>query len=193
MKQNSLKIAFLVLALGLFTCWAFAEEGEMIDNPEYEAWASFSVGDSATLKIVSQAGGSEMEMEMKHELKSLDDDKAVITTTTTIVVNDQEIEQPPMDRDVPAEVAKAEPAEGQPEPEVEQSEETITVEAGTFDCEVVKTTMETEDATHVTTVWTCEDVPGGQVKVIVETDGETVSETELIDYETGEKLIGLGD
>lgn len=182
MKHLSLKLAF-VLTVGLVTCWAIADEE--IDNPEYGNWSSFGVGASATLKMTHTGAGAEMTMLMTSTLKSMDATKAVVTMVTTMTVNGQDIEQPAMDRDVLARIPKVDPPDDAPETEVEESEETITVEAGTFDCKVVKTTMDMQGQSIVTTIWMCDEVPGGQVKMVSEMGGEVMSTMELVEFDAG--------
>ncbi|MHC4985307.1 MAG: hypothetical protein ACYTFO_04040 [Planctomycetota bacterium] len=184
--NRHLRNAALVLVVGALAGWAIAQDGEMVDNPEYIQWSSFEVGASATLTMMSGPADAGVEVTMTHTLMSLDADNAVVTTVVTMVVNDQEIEQPPQDRTVAARVAKYDPPEGQEAPEIEESEETVTVAAGTFDCKKVTTTITANGAAMVTTVWTTDAVPGGIVKMVTTSGGQQVSSMELTAVSTGE-------
>ena len=183
--NRHLRNAALVLVVGVLAGWAVAQDGEMIDNPEYVQWSSFEVGASATLTMTTGPAGGGMEMTMTHTLKSLDADNAVVTTVVTMVVNDQKIEQPPQDRTVVARVAEHTPPEGQDAPQIEESEESVTVPAGTFDCKKVTTTMTVNGATMVTSVWSTDQVPGGVVKMVTTSNGQQVSSMELIETSAG--------
>jgi len=74
---------------------------------------------------------------------------------------------------------------------VEQGEETIEVPAGTFECQFTKTTVTVtvngQEYTSVTTVWTNDEVPGGQVKMVSVSSsqmGEQTTTSELMEYGT---------
>lgn len=154
-----------------------AVQAERIDNPEYQQWAKFKPGASATTEMVSKMGENVSKVVTTHTLKELDENKAVIETLTVMHVADQEIKQTTK-RDVPAKIDKPEePKEGE-KPEVKKGEETIKVKAGTFKCDTVETHMKQKGRNIVSKVWTCQDVPGGVVKMTSRMDGEMPMTTE---------------
>jgi len=174
-------------------------EPEMVDNPEYANWASFEVGAMAKMKGVTlDADGNKVSEQITTmTLTSLDDEAAVVTTEMTIVAAGMEVETPATERRIPAQVpvaaddAEAEAqAEAQVEAEVEQGEETIEVAAGTFECHFTRTTItrtvEGEEFTSTTTMWTNDEVPGKLVKMEFVSDGQMGKQTsELLEYSTG--------
>ncbi|NBB95746.1 MAG: hypothetical protein GVY16_08400 [Planctomycetes bacterium] len=170
----------------LLACCSLVQ-AETIDNPEYLAWAEFDAGASSTIVMVNEMGPSKTEMTMTHTLKSIDENEAVVETVTVVKVADNEMKQPPQKRQIPARIDKpAEPAE-EDKPEVKEGEETVKVKAGTFKCKTVETHMKQDGKNVVTKVWTCPDVPGGQVKMTMKTDGENAmkSNAELVKTAAG--------
>lgn len=148
-----------------------AIQAEMIDNPEYLQWSEFKPGASATIVMVSEAAGTKTKMKMTRTLKSLDEDKAVVETVTVMEVEGKEIKQPTQSRTISARIEKPkEPAEGE-KPEVKEGEETVKVPAGTFKCKTIETHMKQGDRTIITKTWVSPEVPGGQVKMTMKSDG----------------------
>ena len=189
MKIKLVSCMILVALVGV----ALAGE-PMVANPEYDNWASFDVDTSIKMKSVTEAGGTTNEMAMTTTMTSKDDEKLVLSTAMTVSVPGQEMELDPTEREVLAEVpesqAEVETPEGVTVTELDSGTEEITVEAGTFECQFVKTETEMEGMTTVSTVWMCDDVPGHMVKMVshVEMAQGMVTDTtmELVEMTTGE-------
>ncbi len=187
MKIKSLTCVILAVLVGV----AFA--GETVANPEFESWVSFDVGASVTMKTVTEMAGTASESAMTTEMTAKEDESLELTTTVKMTVQGQEMEFPSDPRTVNAEVPVVEPEdapETEADVETEEGEETITVPAGEFECKMMKTTTTTDEMTTVSTVWTCDDVPGGMVKMVshIEMAQGMVTDTtmELTEMTTGE-------
>ncbi len=166
---------------------------ELIDNQQYAAWASFAVGASATLNMVSVSpdGTKSVDMSTTETLMALEDDYAEVSTQTTMVVEGEARTMPATSYKIPAQVPVTAPqdnAEIEIDIETEQGTETIEVPAGTFECQFIKTTMTMtvgdEEMTSVTTIWTSSQVPGGQVKMVSVSQVQTMTR-ELTAYSAG--------
>ena len=171
-----------------------AADGEMVDNPQYATWSSFQVGAMAKMSMVTTAGGQQIvEMVTTQTLTSLDDTMAVVSMQTSMVAGGQTIEQPAIEVEVLAQVpASTQQPPGDVEPEIEQGEETIDVPAGTFACQrttvTVTMTVNDQEFTSVSTTWTSDQVPGGQVKMVAVTNsqmGEQTTASELLEHSAG--------
>ena len=170
-------------------------EPEMVDNPQYASWASFEVGAMVKMKSITlDADGAQLaEMTTTRTLTSLDDERAIVTMQTTISAAGTEMEQRPMEVEVLAQVpVAAQDPNVEVSPEVEQGAETIEVPAGTFECQFTKTTITVtvngEEYTSVMMVWTNDQVPGGQVKMVSVSSsrmGKQTSTSELMEYGAG--------
>jgi hypothetical protein len=159
-----------------------AAQAEKIDNPEYQQWAKFKAGASATVEMVNKMGDTESKVRTTTTLKSIDDDKAVVSTLQVMEVGEQEIKQT-TERTIPAKVDKPEEPAEEDKPDVKKGDETIKVKAGTFKCETVETHMQKDDQKIVTKVWTCPKVPGGMVKMTMRSSGKMsmTTESELVE------------
>ena len=131
---------------------------------------------------------------MTTTMKEKTDDKIVLETVITMNVQGQEMEMPPTSREVPAELYQSETEPETPEgvevTELDTGTEEVTVEAGTFECNFVKTKTEMEGMTTEATVWTSDEVPGMTVKMVSHMEmaqGMTSDTTmELIEVSTGD-------
>ena len=170
-------------------------EPEMVDNPQYASWASFEVGAMVKMKSITlDADEAHLaEMTTTRTLTSLDAERAIVTMQTTITAAGMEMEQPAMEVEVLAQVpVVSQDPNVEVSPEVEQGEETIEVPAGTFECQFTKTTVTVtvngQEYTSVMTVWTNDQVPGGQVKMVSVSSsqiGEQTTTSELMEYGAG--------
>lgn len=149
---------------------------EKIDNPEYKNWSQFKVGSSVTMKMVTEASGMKTEMEQTTTLVELTGDKAVLETKGKMVVSGNTMDMPASKRDVPAKVDNQPAGEGK-KPEMKESEEEISVGGGKVKCKKIETTTESNGMKTASKVWTCNDVPGGTVKMEADTTGAATSKT----------------
>lgn len=179
--------------------WAAAQSDEqpMMDSPAYATWSSFEVGAMVKTKTVGDALGTQISvMVVTQTLTSLDEDRAIVTMQATLAVMGEAMEQPAVEMEIPARIPDQSGQDGDAvavaDVEVEAGDETITVPAGTFDCHYAKTTMtmtiDGQETTSVTTIWTSDQVPGGQVRMVVVTRGGAGAGTttmELLAYSAG--------
>jgi len=189
----------LTVLVAVFAGTLLAQDADapMVDNPQYANWSSFEVGAMAKMKMTVESMGMQVaEMVITQTLTSLDANMAVVSMQTTMSINGTEMAQPATDIQIPAKVpvsAAEQPDENvETDIQAEEGQQTVEVPAGKFDCKFVKTTMITtvdgQKQTNVSTVWTSDQVPGGQVKMISVSQGdmnEQTTRSELIDYSTG--------
>ena len=189
MKTKLLICAFLVAFVGLPLAFAGGPT-----NPEFINWDSFDVGASVKLKTVTDKAGTTNETVMTTTMTEKTADQIKLSTVITMTVQGQEMELPASERTVeaflPEGQEEVETPEGVTVTELDSGVEEITVEAGTFECQFVKTKTEMEGMTTEVTVWTSDEVPGQTVKMVSHmemTQGMTSDTTmELIEVTTGE-------
>jgi hypothetical protein len=180
MRRLQLWAGSLAVCLGL----AGTAAGQAVDNPMYKMWAVWSEGTSVTLKTV-QADDGEMPVTAKQTqtVKKVTADKVVIEFAYVTEVGGMTFQAPPQSMDIPAKVpvladvlkglGKAAP-QGTPQPTSKSKEtkgrETLTVNGKKLDCEWVQ---HVDEDGSVSKVWSCDDVPGGTVKVEAKRPGST--------------------
>lgn len=154
---------------------------EMADNPAYQQWAKFKVGDSVKYKQVSEVMGNQSVTETTHSLIESTPEKVVVEMKSVSEVMGTKTEIPPMKMEHSAKSPKVDTV---PMPGVvtTQGEEEITVPAGTFKCQWTETKIENEESSSVSKVHYCEGVPGGLVK-------STTSMTKPVQSTTTMELI----
>lgn len=164
--------------------------GEKVANPEYEGWSRFKPGAMVKLESRSVANERVITSVTTHKLIEVSAEKLVIETTSTIKAAGQSMESPVVLRDVPAEIDKVppDPNDPMPAPEVEETQETVTVNGREYACKVLTVTSEHAGTRSVTTTWTTPDVPGGIVRTEVVTTGTVASTNSqrLVEVSTGE-------
>jgi len=149
-------------------------------SPEYTQWAKYKPGTSVTMSMTSEVAGQKTETTTKTTLKSVSDAELVIETAMTMLIGDQKIEQPPWERRVPKMLPKIElpkEASTDPKPKIEEGQEELEVLGKKLKCKRIKTTTEVAGSTMVSTVWTCDDVPGNVVKMETTMGGAMESKT----------------
>ena len=186
MKYASL-ISLVALALVVS---AVAVADEQIDNEQYAKWSGFKAGYFVLLKITTKAGEIECEQTIKMTLKELTDEKAVVTTESVMYVDGKAMEPTVFEREIPARIDKPEEDEDSAAKEIGKGEEKITVKGEEFDTKWVKSETETEGVKTTITVWSCEEMPGGVVKMVATGEGygmTSESTTIVTDYKADKK------
>jgi hypothetical protein len=170
MKKSILVAAVVALA----STAVFAEE--MVENPQYAAWAKFKVGSSLKTQTVTvmTVQGNEMtnKVTTTSVLKEVTAAKAVLEVTTVMVVNGQETAMPAQKVDVPAKIKKGPTTEHPPgykTTKLGEGDEEVAVGEKKYKCHWIKTKVTGPQIESTTTVWSCPDVPGGTVKTISDT------------------------
>lgn len=132
--------------------------------PEHQ-WKDFGVGTKLTYKMIVECAGTKMESTITHELVKKDDASYTVKVTTempNIPKNEVTMEYV---------VDKNSTANGQngggQKVDVKKGNETITVEAGEFECEWI----ETDFQGNKSKAWMSKKVPGGLVKSVGESAG----------------------
>ncbi len=165
---RSLFAAAIILFSG-----AVAAADETIDNPEFASWSKFKAGTSVTFKTVSEFAGMSSETVSKVTLLEFGSDKLVIETASTTNIAGMKVDVPPMKREItktitlPDAAAKAKAEAEKQKSEAKTEEGTETLKIGGVDCKckwhrVKLSIMGNESDSKI---WTCDDVPGGTVKM----------------------------
>ena len=154
----------------IFTLLSPVEE---IDNPEFKSWSQFGPGTSVTVKMVNET--HKMEMVTTTTLKSKSAKELVLEAKTTMVVAGNKIEQPAQKRTVPAKMKKFEvkPEDKEKAPKPKTGKEKVKAGGKEYDCKWTETTIEMQGTKTVSKVWTCDDVPGGLVKMTSNSTGKS--------------------
>lgn len=147
------------------------------DNPEYKLWSKFKPGSSVTMKMVTEASGMKTEMVTTTVLKSLSDGELVLESKMTMSVAGQNIEQPAMERKVPAKMPKVEVPKVEekdtPKPKTEEGTEDLEIAGKKVACKWSKVVLDHAGTKTETKSWTCDAVPGGVVRMETVMKGET--------------------
>jgi hypothetical protein len=172
-----------------------ANPQKMVANSQYESWAPFGIGASATLTMVekSAAGAMIRDSFQTQTVTALSAEKLTLATQATMRVGGKEIPGTVTNIEVPALVPEvAAPPAGTQTKVVAPAPQSITVPAGTFDCTLTTVTATvTQSGQTYTTVfktWTSDKVPGSVVKMVSKSSrptGNTVMTYELIEYKLG--------
>jgi hypothetical protein len=178
MKTRNLSAMVFVLALGLFSALAMAEQ---IDNPNYKTWASYKPGSWAKYTIVSDGGNFKTEMVMTMKLMEVTPEKVTLEYSNTMNVGGQKIDTPPQKSDIPA---KTEKAAGDDKTKVDVTtkdagQEDVAVGGKSYKCKVQETTTKSPQGTATGKSWTSEEVPGGTVKAVTKMEGAAASTTTM--------------
>jgi hypothetical protein len=169
MRRVQLWAVGLVSVLGL----AAPAPAQTVENPQYQLWAVWGEGASATQKTESATvGGVQTAMTQTQTVKRVTADKVVIEITTVTQAAGQTIKAPPVTFDIPARGPKVDavPTEAPndapkdvPKFKETKGRETLTLNGKRLDCEW--TQLEVEGG-FVTKTWVCNDVPGQAVKMV---------------------------
>ncbi len=144
--------------------------GAAYENP----WNKFAAGSWAELKIVSNAGGAETEMTQKQTLV----DKGAEELTIKVegkMVKPVAMDMPPSEMKSPTKGKAGGAAAGAPPKELGKGEETLEVGGKKLACKWVETEIDAGGQKMTSKAWTCDEVPGGVVKV--ETKGANLTST----------------
>lgn len=141
---------------------------EQTDNPEYKSWSGFAPGTSVTVKMVNET--HKMETVTTTTLKSKTDEELVLEIKTSMVVAGNKIDQPATTRKVPARIKKVEVKGEAPKPRT--GKEKVRIGGKEYACTWMETTIEVAGNKTTSRVWTCDEIPGGLVKMTSNTTGK---------------------
>lgn len=155
---------------------------DMIDNPAYQQWAKFNKGTSVTHTTESTSMNNTTTMTTTSTLSDLTPDKATVQVMPSVMVNGNKVDMPAQIQDIPAKIKKpadstgAQPADA---PKTDSSKEDVQAIGKTFSCTKTTVTTDQNGMTSKATTWTCDDVPGGVVKMEAEVSGAVQSTTKM--------------
>lgn len=168
----SVSIVALFVALAV-PALAFADE--QVDNPQFKAWSSYGVGSSATMSVEMQ--GMPVKVTFLQKLVEKAADHVVIEVSSITEINGAQHASPPTKRTINSKTNKTNLDESS------TTTEDIAVAGKTFKCKVFQmkgASAQAPDA--LSKVWFSSEVPGGMVKVEVNSAGRTVTMM-LLSYE----------
>ena len=163
------------------------KKAEKVDNPEFKSWSKYKAGTSKVEKQSIESNGMKVAVTSTTKLVEVSDDKCVIETESVSTLDGKEIKSPPMKRDVPKQVDKAQVGAeylktGKPEGTTEEGKEKVKVGGTEYECKWYKTKAKLPSDDEVTTqMWLNEDVPGLYVKMVSKSKGfaSTTEATEI--------------
>ncbi len=182
----------IVVVTGMLCAMAAAPlQAEQVDNPLYKNWAQFKPGSYAVMEMVTTAAGNKTEVTQTQTLKECTPEKAVIEVKTVMMMAGQKFEQPPTEMEIAAKVPKGESQEGEENPDTEVKEGAEEIEVAGKKIKAKWTETKTKQGDTVTTVkvWTSDEIPGHQVKLMTSTSGpnKVTAESELIEFKADKK------
>lgn len=170
----------------------FASAQEKVENGEFKVWSKYKKGTSITLRTTSVAGGFASEMTMTTTLVEVGVDKLVVEGSTSSKVMGMEFKTPPIKREVPktlsipkgVKVPDMPSPTAKPEGVYEDGTETLKIAGVELKTKWYKYRSDTDGLKTAATMWVCEDVPGGLVKMESTTSGAAESSTkmELVEF-----------
>lgn len=185
--MSHVRFAALAAALALAAATAPAQEKKKIDNPEYANWSKFKPGTTATLKMVTEAGGNKTPSTVISKLLEVKDDKLVLEMDTETELMGKPFKVPAQKRDVTKTVevdAKAADATkaGKPEGTFEEGTETLKVGGTEVRTKWYKYKAKAEGLGETSgQLWTSDEVPGMLVKMTSKADKFSMT-MELVEF-----------
>ncbi|MFO0877974.1 MAG: hypothetical protein U0840_11525 [Gemmataceae bacterium] len=167
-----------------------AADEEMVDNPQYEVWAKFKPGATATVKEVTTFGSDKSipdEKRITYTLVSVDNQKAIVRA---VVVENEllgTVESAPTRHIYPAKLKKSYLAVAAPDLADKKGEETIKWKDKEVACKTMSGSYKKGGDTVEFKAWLSEAIPGGVVKRTRTLKGkeDTITTTiSLVSYRT---------
>jgi hypothetical protein len=181
-----------MFALGMTALLVASGTAVAQNNPAYESWAKHKPGTMIRTRMVSEAAGNKTQIETTQTLKEVTPEKVVLETKSSMEMMGQKMDQPAQPLEIPAKAGAAAPGmtptaeqPKQPDMEVKESEETVTVAGKSVKAKVVEMKGKQAGMDMWTKTWTSNDVPGTLVKMESKTGGEMASSStlELVEME----------
>ncbi len=172
--------------VAVFACLSLVAtaSAEMVDNPDYAHWSSFGAGSSATLTGMTAMGQGDQKMQIESQriikLVSIDENQAVIEHS--IVTKMPGMALPPMvhQETIPAKVEAGQEQDMlNPESKIEEGQETLEIDGKSYDTKWVSYKMTEQGVSMTAKSWYADDVPGRQVKLSAQGDGQMSFSSEL--------------
>lgn len=168
-----MKKTILLLSVLVFTMLVMADE-----NSATKYWSQYKPGTYVTYKMITNAGGQNIDSEMTLTLKAITPEEATLEMKMTTNAMDNKVEIPPQEIKISANSGSVMP--GMPTDIFNAPgtvKESITINGKTYAAAKVSV----QNAGANVTVWMSDEVPGGMVKVDSEASGAKVV-MEVIDY-----------
>ncbi len=160
-----------------------AASEEMVENPNYKAWAKFKTGASVKYKSVMDAGAAKTESEIVYSLVELTPEKAVVEMKGSTMIMGNKMDMPATKMEHPAKLPKTDPSvvagnpTATPDAKAKESDGEIAVPAGKMKCHIIEATVKIGEVEAKSVVYMNDEVPGGLVKSVSETDKPMKSST----------------
>jgi hypothetical protein len=180
---NRMKPAVVGALCALVVC--ASTRAEMIDSPQYKAWAKFKVGTKVTYQNQIAAGQMAMSQTSVQTIKEITPDKVVLDISSKMDMGGMSRDLPARTQDVPAKVDQKDeylPADFSGSVK-EAGTETIEVGGKKYECKVYefKGEQTAQPGARGPTgaggaatgkFWRNEEVPGGLVKMTMQTSAQ---------------------
>ena len=157
-------------------------DDQTIDNPAYKSWAKFNKGSSVLYSAETSAMGNTTNITTTQTLMDVTPDNVTLQVASSMVMGGNTMNMPVQTQNIPAKITK--PADAPATQPVDASASTSTEDvqaAGkTFSCKKTMATMSQNGMTVTSTTWTCDDVPGGVVKMEANGSGTMTSTTKMV-------------
>jgi hypothetical protein len=149
---------------------------ETVENPDYQAWAGWRPGATATTKIEYDIKGTKGAGVQTFALKTVRADELTVRGSYGLGPDlPKGALADSVDVPVPARV----PLPDEPKVKETRGKEPLTINGAALACEWVEREV---DGSVVAKWWTCKDVPGGEVKRTYQTGEKIVSITTLVEW-----------
>jgi hypothetical protein len=160
----------ILLATVLILSWAgVSAADDALVNPEYAKWSKFKPGTSIRIKSVTELMGTSGELVLRIKLVETTADKLVLEMAMTSVIMGQNVDDPPSKRDVlkkrPAKTDEKDDDEAFEKAKGEEGTETLKISGVEYKCKWKQVKASVEKVESITKVWTCDEIPGGVVKM----------------------------
>jgi hypothetical protein len=139
-------------------------------NPAFHAWSNFAVGSSETIEGTIDMGRGPSSSTTTSKLIEKADDHLVVETTQSMVMAGQTHAMPPQQVTIPA---AADPSKEM----TELGTEDVAVAGKTFSCKIFTPAHPKAGSPLKVKVWACPDVPGGVVKIEIDSTTVKVEQT----------------
>ncbi|MGI9516629.1 MAG: hypothetical protein ACR2NP_06280 [Pirellulaceae bacterium] len=180
MRDLKLFVCVFILAFS-FPAWVVGQQ----ENPMYTSWQNHQPGTKVTLHTVTKQNGTVVsETKQTQKLVEITDDHVVIEIGSVIIAAGQEIDggSTTMTFQRILEAGEAPETDASIDVNITKGEETVDIKGEKFACEWIESEFEVSGMKTTSKVWTSTEVPGLNVKSVVNSAG-TVSETTLVGIE----------
>lgn len=145
-----------------------ALQDEMVENPEYKAWAKLKPGAWVKWSLETNMGAMKMQQVMTQKLKEVTAEKVVVDQIITIDLGGKPQDQV-TPRAIPAKIAKGTNSDGAKVEEIGKGEEELEAKGAKYKCPWVELKLLGKQGGTVK-IWRNDQVVGGALKTVIKHD-----------------------